>query len=562
MVEENKDLIKRDLSIIKRLHQKTDYTQSSHIEVIYNYAVSKELLKTNLGQKYLKRLLSTKEGTNEANTCIICGKQCEDNPIFCNQCNDMLLNNGKEQGIENQGKVPVQASLNASDKIPEGITDNANKTHIAETNRSNAITAENGKNEPRTSATNGKGLKKKGIWKPVGIIILGTLLFFYALGRMTELEDNIDSATDFDNNYSQMEQDNVPELTGKVADSNTEDTLVSSQQDKESVKTELENNMEDTMEDVKESMDVDGDSFSFTEEELMGRIQEALAPYQLDIGTKKGYSNIYFVIQGDEASNVAYQIALNEASKVQTISINISSPVETLEVFGRAAAAAILICDPTITEEEANSVIDKTGSSEFITINDIRYVAGPLSEDVLSFFITKADIPEEVKSNSSEEYNNSEIVNENSTEDNKAENEIYDLSSLLGMTAKEVQSTLGDPIDSADNTEYYSDVLNIIYENGVAYKIILGLEDRFDFTQIEIPQTIYSVDGIYLGDAKETVLAKEKDAKLFTLDGVFYGNTYQIEQDGYYVNVDFYTLEDNNQCPVYRIVMTRLLTVN
>jgi hypothetical protein len=562
-MEESKDLIKRDLSIIKKLHQKTDYTQTNQIEVIYNYAISKELLKTNLGQKYLKRLLSLKEGTDEVNICIICGKQCEDNPLFCNQCNYKLMNTEREQAIENRGKVPEQVSLKASEKEAKEISENAVKAHVVETTRTNStVTAESEMKESSTTVTKVKNSKRKGIWKPVGITLV-IILIFYAMGRMDNLEGNNDSTSTFDSTSSQIEQNNIMEPTAKVTDGNMEDITLSSQQDKESAKSEQDVNPEDIRGEVEEFEDGEGAIFDFTEEELMGQIQEALAPHQLDIGTKKGYSNVYFVIEGNMASNVVYQIVLDEASKVQTISVNVAAPVETLDVFSKAVATAILICDPTITNDEMKELIAMSGNQEIVTLNGISYVADPLSEDILSFLITKADISDETKIDNSETYSsNSDRVNETVIEDNNVNFEGYDLSSLLGMTAEEVQTGIGYPIDTMDNTKYYSDFLSINYENEVASKIILGLEDRFDFTQLEIPETIYSIDGIYLGDSKETVLANAKDTRVFILDGVFYGNTYQLEQDGYYVNIDFYTLEDGDACPVYRIVMTRLLSVD
>lgn len=555
MTEGSKDLIKRDLSIIKKLHQKADYTKTNQIEVIYNYAISKELLKTNLGQKYLNRLISMKEGTDEVYTCIICGKQCEDSPIFCSQCNHKLLNTERKQEIENQGKVLEQVTLKESEKDADE-SDNTKKVHIAETIRSNpTATAVNSNRELTITETKDKKSIKIGFWKPVGVITFVSLLLFYALARMGDLGVNNDSTSTFDSATSKMEQNNVPEPSEKTTDSNN--------RDKESTTTEQDNIQKDVIGDVEEVKDGESSYFDFTEEELMGEIQEALAPYQLDIGTQKGYSNTYFVLEGDSVSNVVYQIALDEASKVQTISINIAAPVETLDVFSKAVASAILICDPLITEYELNMLIDMSGSQENVTINNISYVAGPLSEDILSFIITKAVIPDEVKTENSQAFsNNSDTVNENSIEDNNANNVGYDLSSLLGQTVEDVQSILGNPINVDGYTEYYSDVVSIIYENEVASKIILGLEDRFDFTQIEIPDTNYTIDGIHLGDTKETVLANAKDTRVFIFDGVFYGNTYQIEQDGYYVNVDFYTLEDGDACPVYRIVMTRLLSVN
>ena len=129
------------------------------------------------------------------------------------------------------------------------------------------------------------------------------------------------------------------------------------------------------------------------------------------------------------------------------------------------------------------------------------------------------------------------------------------------MTSAEIHNKWGSPLITEDNIEYYSGSLSIVYENGKAYKIILGQDERFDFTQLKIPDTELSIQKIHLNDKEAAVRNIAKDSRLFFGDGVFYGNTYQIKLDGYFVNVDYYTLQNVKGCPVYRIVLTRLLPV-
>ncbi|MBH1941047.1 hypothetical protein I5677_09100 [Mobilitalea sibirica] len=565
MIEEQKELMKRELIIIKKLHNRTDYTQMDSIKAIYNYVVSKNLLKTKLGEKYRNRLLSLQGETKEVNFCIICGKPCEDNPLVCNQCNQKLVGTEKEQAPQ----APV---------VTEAI---GHESAATSTKRSEEVLEAGIKGKPSS--------KNKG-WKIISSVVLLLLLFFYILGRNENAQDK---ASDNDSIYSREEQDmNIQE--GEEIEASSVETMLPSLRNSNSDSSGVENSddetsesnhtLEDTEEDITIDQNIEEAGFDFTEEELMNGIHSLLVPQQLDLGTKKDYPHIFLVVEGDTASNVAYQVVLNEAGKVQTISINISAPVETLDIFSKAVAAAILTCDPSITYEEAMSIIDITGDPEVITINDISYFAGPLSEDLLSFFITKADIPNDLDSSKSEtddrnsdsrnEYNN-DIGNDGkdrtnadsadmdiNVEDIYAEIEGYELSPLLGMTSEEVNNLLGYPLFTDGNTEYYSDILSVVYEDGVAYKVILGLEERFDFTQKEIPETIHSIDGIRLGDTKETVLGFGKETRLFIMQGVFYGNTYQIEQDGYYVNVDFFTLEDTEEeAPIYRIVLTRLIPV-
>lgn len=546
MEEESKELIKRDLFLIKKLHEKTDYTKTNNLKDIYNYVISKELLKTNLGQKYRNRLFSLQEGLIEDKACIICGKLCEDNPLVCNQCNHKLLSTKQEQRMENQDKVSKKEQVEEAESISEKAME-LNTRNVISSGLSS--TSADKVNEMSEVETMKKRFKKKSIWKLASMVIFVFLIFFYVVGRMNDFKDTNSV------NYSSKEPKNTQELSREQTDSNTENIMPTTQQNNVDANLVKDNIPDETFE---------GDNyFDFTEEELMGQIQEALVPYQLDIGTKKGYSNIYFVLEGDTASNVVYQIVLNEASKVQTISINVFAPIYSLEVFSKAVAATILNCDPAITYDEMMSVIDMAGSPDLITINGISYVGGPVSEDQLSFFITKADIPDDMKTNiSGVDKNITDSRNENSYEDIYSDSESYDLSKLLGVSADVIYAELGYPIYTEDHTEYYSDRLSIVYEDDVATKIILGLEERFDFTKIQIPEMNYSIDGIHLGDAKETVLGNGRDTRLFILDGVFYGSTYQIELDGYYVNVDFYTLEDSVECPVYRIELTRLIPVD
>ena len=107
MADNDKELIKRDLSLILQLNAKLHYNNKEELKMTYNMLQQKNAFKTALGQKYLRRLAQIVNGINTSQQCILCGNNLDNPSVICTNCLK------KYQKNPSQEKTPVQPERTA-----------------------------------------------------------------------------------------------------------------------------------------------------------------------------------------------------------------------------------------------------------------------------------------------------------------------------------------------------------------------------------------------------------------------------------------------------------------
>ena len=112
-MDENKELLKKDLQIILQLDSKMNYANIDAVKKVYTHIVEKEIFRSSLGQRYLKKLEGIISGKN-TNTCVFCSKDLTDGKIICGNCLDKLTHidsSRKEETVPAPQKV-VKSVMN------------------------------------------------------------------------------------------------------------------------------------------------------------------------------------------------------------------------------------------------------------------------------------------------------------------------------------------------------------------------------------------------------------------------------------------------------------------
>lgn len=86
MTENNQELIKKDLIYILQLNTKTNYKNPAEVQRTRNYALQKNLFRTTLGQRYMKRLEQLIDGVSASNNCFLCNNALDNSSLVCTSC--------------------------------------------------------------------------------------------------------------------------------------------------------------------------------------------------------------------------------------------------------------------------------------------------------------------------------------------------------------------------------------------------------------------------------------------------------------------------------------------
>lgn len=113
MADNNQELIKKDLTYIIQLNTKTNYKNSAEVQRTHNFALQKNLFKTTLGQRYMKRLEQIIDGTATSNNCVLCNKVLDNSSLVCTSClTKYKLTPAKQENT----KTPLQRENNAEQR--------------------------------------------------------------------------------------------------------------------------------------------------------------------------------------------------------------------------------------------------------------------------------------------------------------------------------------------------------------------------------------------------------------------------------------------------------------
>lgn len=85
-MENDKELIRKDLAIILKLDAQIDYSQRSIVENYYKDITRKGLLMTPYGKRYMRRLEQIIAGDNIHNKCAFCNSQTQGDTLICPAC--------------------------------------------------------------------------------------------------------------------------------------------------------------------------------------------------------------------------------------------------------------------------------------------------------------------------------------------------------------------------------------------------------------------------------------------------------------------------------------------
>lgn len=85
-MDNNKDLIKKDLGYILQLNAKLHYDNPAEVQKTHDKVLQKNLFKTDLGQKYVKRLEDIINGATGSNQCVLCRNGLDNPTLVCKQC--------------------------------------------------------------------------------------------------------------------------------------------------------------------------------------------------------------------------------------------------------------------------------------------------------------------------------------------------------------------------------------------------------------------------------------------------------------------------------------------
>lgn len=72
-MESDKELMKQDIIMVTKISLQIDYLNRTQVKEIYDMLMERNILKTSIGSKYLKRLEMIFHGEEPEHTCVICG---------------------------------------------------------------------------------------------------------------------------------------------------------------------------------------------------------------------------------------------------------------------------------------------------------------------------------------------------------------------------------------------------------------------------------------------------------------------------------------------------------
>lgn len=83
---DDKDLLKKDLIMIAQLNAKIHYDKKDEVKKVHGIILQKNILKTSIGNKYIKRLEQILDGESTQSKCCICENDLDNNSAICKTC--------------------------------------------------------------------------------------------------------------------------------------------------------------------------------------------------------------------------------------------------------------------------------------------------------------------------------------------------------------------------------------------------------------------------------------------------------------------------------------------
>ncbi|CRZ35085.1 hypothetical protein DFR55_12915 [Herbinix hemicellulosilytica] len=117
-MELDKEQMKNDIIMITKISLQIDYSNRTKVKEIYDALTDRKILKTSIGNNYLKRLEKLYHGENTDHKCVICGQESGDNPIICKNCLNRIqivrneTASGKEEVSPTEDKKNLQVEAN------------------------------------------------------------------------------------------------------------------------------------------------------------------------------------------------------------------------------------------------------------------------------------------------------------------------------------------------------------------------------------------------------------------------------------------------------------------
>lgn len=89
---DEKELMKKDLSLIIQIDSKMHYNDIQNVQKIYEAITQKNMFQTSLGKRYVNKLKQIIQGENTGN-CIFCGKSVTNpnNTVMCEECSSKFI---------------------------------------------------------------------------------------------------------------------------------------------------------------------------------------------------------------------------------------------------------------------------------------------------------------------------------------------------------------------------------------------------------------------------------------------------------------------------------------
>lgn len=121
MMESDKELMKNDIIMVTKISLQIDYSNRTKVKEIYDALTERKILKTSIGNNYLKGLEKLYHGEEPDHTCVICGQELGDNPIICKKCLSKIQIVRNETGSGNEEVFQTEDRKNLQEEANKGI---------------------------------------------------------------------------------------------------------------------------------------------------------------------------------------------------------------------------------------------------------------------------------------------------------------------------------------------------------------------------------------------------------------------------------------------------------
>ena len=307
-MELDKEQMKNDIIMVTKISLQIDYSNRPKIKEIYDALTERKILKTSIGNSYLKRLEKLYQGEEPEYTCVICGQESGDNPIICKSCLSeiQIVRNetasGKDDVSQTENKKNLHEESNKG--IEKGIKllneqiKNADKfvkdtTKVVSEKSYKVIQTVNEKSIVKNSISS---KKKKWIW------VIGILFGCYIISKAFGLDSSInedDMITLIGENVSNTNKlygegklyDAINAVTysnGLAVNYDSEDTM-------KIIYVSIESPNSETLCDISIGDTVDKATEEMNDLDAKVVEEEAAAGYSIE---ERGYRNYFFEYDG------------------------------------------------------------------------------------------------------------------------------------------------------------------------------------------------------------------------------------------------------------------------